>query len=64
MPGMGGYRGLQELLQLDAEVRVLIASGYSAGREQEQVMAAGAKGFIGKPYHFQQLARQVREALA
>ncbi len=64
MPGMGGYRCLQELLQLDAEVRVLIASGYSAGREQEQVMAAGAKGFIGKPYQFQQLARQVGEALA
>ena len=29
MPGMGGYRCLQELLRVDPDVRILLASGYS-----------------------------------
>ena len=30
MPGMGGQRCLQELLQFDPKAKVIIASGYTA----------------------------------
>jgi PAS domain S-box-containing protein len=63
MPGMGGYRCLQELLQLDNAVKVIIASGYSANGPGMEVTSSGARGFIGKPYQLKDLAAKVREVL-
>jgi nitrogen-specific signal transduction histidine kinase/ActR/RegA family two-component response regulator len=62
MPRLSGHDALQHLLQMDPDVRVLLASGYSAEHldqgYHEQVM-----GFISKPFHPDQLVRMVREAL-
>jgi len=63
MPGMGGYRCLEELLKMDPEARVLVASGYSATGQIDNVLQAGAKGFIGKPYRITELEKKVREIL-
>jgi two-component system cell cycle sensor histidine kinase/response regulator CckA len=62
MPRLSGRDTLQQLLQIDPEVRVLLASGYAA----ETVAgpgAEGALGFISKPYREQELAATVRTAL-
>ena len=62
MPRSSGRDTLQRLLQIDPEVRVLLASGYAA----EAVAgpgAEGALGFISKPYREQELAATVRTAL-
>ena len=61
MPGMGGYRCLAELLGIDPEVRVIIVSGHSAF--DGDGAAAGARGFIGKPYRINELAARIREVL-
>jgi two-component system, cell cycle sensor histidine kinase and response regulator CckA len=63
MPEMSGKQCLQRLLALDPNVQVLIASGYSASDEQHGTGAAGAKGFVGKPYDMKRLLRAVRDAL-
>ena len=63
MPGMGGYRCLQELMQLDASAKVVIASGYTVNGHGKEALASGAKGFIGKPYQLKELAAAVREVL-
>ncbi len=63
MPGMGGYRCLQELLQIDPSVKIIIASGYSASGHGKDALASGSKGFIGKPYQLKELAAMVREVL-
>jgi len=63
MPGMGGYRCLQELLQIDPSVKVIIASGYSASAHGKDALASGSKGFIGKPYQLKELAAMVQEVL-
>jgi CheY-like chemotaxis protein len=63
MPGMGGVETFQKLKEVDPKVRVLLSSGYSLDGEAQQVMAAGARGFIQKPYRLAALSRQVAEIL-
>ncbi|MFO8112297.1 MAG: PAS domain S-box protein [Desulfosalsimonadaceae bacterium] len=63
MPGMGGYKCMQKLLEIDPEARILIASGYSTDHHAQQALRSGAADFIGKPYRLQEMARKVRSAL-
>ena len=63
MPGMGGAETFQELKGIDPGVRVLLSSGYSQDGEAQQAMAAGARGFIQKPYRLAVLSHKVAEIL-
>jgi CheY-like chemotaxis protein len=63
MPGMGGLRCLREILEMDAEALVLVASGYAAGGAWREALEAGAKGYIGKPYDMEKMAVTIREVL-
>jgi two-component system, cell cycle sensor histidine kinase and response regulator CckA len=64
MPAMGGPETFQELKAIDPGVRVLLSSGYSLDGEAQEVMAAGARGFIQKPYRLAMLSHKVAEILA
>jgi CheY-like chemotaxis protein len=63
MPEMGGRQCLEELLKIDPQVRVLIATGYSAVGETKKTIESGAIGFVGKPYDMRQVLQAVRQAL-
>jgi two-component system, cell cycle sensor histidine kinase and response regulator CckA len=63
MPGMGGKRCLEELLRIDPNVRVLIASGYSSGGLTEEERGTGAKGFVNKPYDAKDILAAIRKVL-
>ena len=63
MPGMGGRKCLEELLKINPELRIIIASGYSINGPSKEVLKAGAKGFISKPYNINQILKAVRETL-
>ena len=63
MPGMGGAATFQELKAIDPGVRVLLSSGYSLDGEAQQAMAAGARGFIQKPYRLAVLSHKVAAIL-
>jgi two-component system cell cycle sensor histidine kinase/response regulator CckA len=63
MPDMGGADTFRQLQEIDPEVRVLLSSGYSLDGQAQQVMAAGARGFIQKPYRLPTLSRKVAEIL-
>jgi len=63
MPGMGGKKCLKEMIRIDADVKVLIASGFSSGGTTREVVEAGAKGLIRKPYTVNQLLRVIRATL-
>ena len=62
MPRLSGREVFQQLLEIDPNVRVLLASGYSAEHvidlESDRIL-----GFVGKPYRPDDLARQVRSVL-
>lgn len=63
MPEMGGRQCLEDLLSVNPAVKVIIASGFSAGDPIREALAAGAKGFVEKPYDLRQVLRVVRETL-
>ena len=62
MPRLSGRDALRQLLEIDADVRVLFASGYNAehlsAEDHEQIV-----GFVSKPYRPDDLARVIRTAL-
>ncbi len=60
MPGMGGKKCLEELLRIDPDVKVLVASGYSSGGFTEAEKGIGANGFISKPYDAKDLLGAIR----
>lgn len=63
MPAMGGTECLKELLKIDPQVNVLVASGYSADAWVKECGELGAKGFVAKPFRFKELLQQVRKTL-
>jgi PAS domain S-box-containing protein len=63
MPGMGGMKCLRELLKLDPQGRILVASGYSAGGPAREAIDAGARGYLGKPYDIDKMLTVIRNVL-
>jgi two-component system, cell cycle sensor histidine kinase and response regulator CckA len=63
MPGMGGKRCLEELLRMDPEAKVLLASGYAFDDHTQDETDQRARGFVGKPYDAKLILRAIREVL-
>jgi signal transduction histidine kinase len=62
MPGMGGWKAYQQLLQIDPEVKVLFTSGYSGAKEFEEQIRM--RPFLRKPYRVEEFLTSVEKALA
>jgi PAS domain S-box-containing protein len=63
MPGMGGYRCFEELLKTDPSIKIVITTGYSTSKKVEEMLGAGAAGFIGKPYRLVDMVKKVEDVL-
>ncbi|MBW1909228.1 MAG: response regulator, partial [Deltaproteobacteria bacterium] len=63
MPGMGGHKCLKELVEIDPEVKTIIATGYTATGKVKETLESGAAGFIGKPYRLEEILKKIREVL-
>ena len=63
MPGLSGERVLRAIRGFKPELPVIIASGYATVESQTSWNAAGAQGFVTKPYRIQDVAGKVRDVL-
>jgi two-component system, cell cycle sensor histidine kinase and response regulator CckA len=63
MPVMGGEDCLKNLLKINPQAKILISSGYSVDIPQDECINLGAKGFVSKPFGFEQLLSAVRNTL-
>lgn len=63
MPEMGGAECLKGFLKIDPNVKVLVASGFSADASVKESIQMGAKGFVTKPFRVGELLRHVRRVL-
>jgi CheY-like chemotaxis protein len=63
MPGLTGKELFTAFRQIHPAVRVLLASGFSQEGEAQEILDAGAQGFIPKPFLRAELAQKVSEAL-
>jgi CheY-like chemotaxis protein len=63
MPVMDGKKCLEEILQINPNAKVIIASGDSEKGLANFIHGKGAKGFIYKPYDIRELLTTIREIL-
>jgi two-component system, cell cycle sensor histidine kinase and response regulator CckA len=63
MPVMDGRQCLTEILRVNPNAKVIIASGHLESGSARDVMAVGAKGFVPKPYDMRQFLTTIREIL-
>lgn len=63
MPEMGGEEVFAVLKEINPDVGVLVISGYSSESVVQDILSAGGRGFIQKPFTIDVLARQVRSCL-
>ncbi|MBN1380693.1 MAG: PAS domain S-box protein [Deltaproteobacteria bacterium] len=63
MPGMSGGETFDNLKQINPEVSVLLASGYSINGQARTILDRGCRGFIQKPFALTDLSKKVRQIL-
>lgn len=63
MPGMSGQEAFHRFRQINPDVKVLLASGYSINGQARQILAGGCNGFIQKPFNLDQMAATIRRML-
>jgi len=61
MPEMDGIETLRELTKLDADIRVVICSGYDESDIRERFEGLSLVGVIPKPFQFAELQRRMQE---
>lgn len=63
MPGMGGKKCLEKIIDFKPEAKVLIASGYAKTGLVKDALNCGAKASIIKPYTMHELSKALRDVL-
>ena len=64
MPGMDGATVYDKLTKIQADVRILIASGYFENNRIRKILENGFTGFIQKPFSVDVLSEKLAEILA
>ena len=59
LPEMGGNQLFEELLKINPQVRVLVASGYASGSIIAEASKLGARGFVYKPFNISELLQAI-----
>ena len=63
LPKMSGDQVYMAMRQLDPGVKTILASGYMEPEMKADVLRAGLKAFLQKPYHMQTVLAEVRRIL-
>ena len=63
MPGMSGGETYDRLKEINPQVKVLLASGYSLNGQAKAILDRGCKGFLQKPFNMADLSKKVRKIL-
>ena len=61
MPGINGIDGLTEIRKFDAEVAVLILTGYGALETAQEAIRRGANDYLRKPFDAHEMLTGVRQ---
>jgi CheY-like chemotaxis protein len=64
MPGMDGWTAFQELKKINAQVKVIITSGYGVTNRKKRILSGTPHGTLQKPYTRATLAKMIAKVLA
>ncbi|MGC8658267.1 MAG: PAS domain S-box protein [Desulfomonilaceae bacterium] len=63
MPEMDGRQCFDEIIGLDSEAKVIVATGHPTDRSRDALFLSKAKSFIDKPYNIKSLLGKVRQVI-
>ncbi len=63
LPDMGGKAVYEKLKDIQADVRVLLSSGYTIDGQASEILDLGCNGFIQKPFDLKRLSLKIRQVL-
>ncbi len=63
MPVMAGKETFHALKTINPKVKVLLSSGFRHDSRVDEILEAGATGFIQKPYPLYSLSSAIKNAL-
>lgn len=63
MPGMDGLDAAEIILKENPDAKIVMISSLAYGDTYDRAKAIGAKGFIDKPFHQEQLLEAFEQAL-
>jgi CheY-like chemotaxis protein len=63
MPRQGGHQTFYKIKALDPKANILLSSGYVSDEEVNDLLEAGARGFLPKPHRLATIAREIRRIL-
>ncbi len=63
LPRLGGWEMFQQMQEMEPGVKVILASGYFDPNLKMDLLKAGAKDFIQKPYVPDNILRRIREVI-
>ena len=64
LPKISGMITYQRLKEIDPQILVLLASGYSQKGQAQELLDQGVQGFMQKPFRLKELAREIRVLLS
>lgn len=64
MPGIGGYKCLEKMLNIDPQASVIITSGHAGAGMENKCLEAGAKGFVAKPHPIEGMLTKIRDIMS
>ncbi len=63
-PGINGRQTFEQVIELQAEMKAIVVSGFSENNEVRRVLELGAGQLISKPYTLNQIGKAVKQELA
>jgi two-component system, cell cycle sensor histidine kinase and response regulator CckA len=63
LPSMGGWEVLQQLKKINPSVKVILSSGFMDTKVRQDMLSAGAKDFIQKPYMPEKVIRTIQDTI-
>jgi len=59
MPGMSGYEIYHQLKEIQPQVKILLASGYTGDLSEKRIESIGFDGYLQKPFTLKQLSEKI-----
>jgi two-component system cell cycle sensor histidine kinase/response regulator CckA len=63
LPGLGGWELFQKMKEIKPDVQVILASGYFDPKLKLDLVNAGARDFIKKPYIVEEILQKLRQII-
>ena len=64
LPRLGGWEAFQKMREMRSDVNVILASGYFDMNLKAEIIKAGAKDFVQKPYDLEEITERIREVIS